>query len=606
MFKQKLEAKILGLVVASLLFGFLIEFSFNYFMDSNEIKEGGTERGQALADVVTKSIEDSMLEGRADTSRRLITNLGTVRGVELLQVIRQDGSYAFTDLSTLDTVLKKAEKSDNTGVNMDAIKKEKTDLQGSGQKSSKADVASTPYFKKALESEEEVVFEERINGKEMLTLLRPMKNKTECQTCHGADHKVRGIVRISLSMEETRQDLQNHVKMLFGISLFVIILNTLLLRTWIKRFIINPLLKVADAARHVAAGNIQQTVDVKQSDEIGQLAENFNSLTAEMRAMAEQATAVTKGDLTKHIEGKGELAEAFNSMISTLRVLILQLKEATNQIDASSSDILGSVEHQASGSVELAASVAQVTATIEELTATAKQIAETSGEVETTAEETEESARRGAEMVYDALKAMEAIKVRVADITKKTLVLGEKSRNINEILEIIHEIAGEIHLLALNATIESAAAGEHGKRFAIVAAEVRRLAERTKESATEIKSITTEIQTATNASIMATEQGAKEVESGSVVAEKAGRSLSEIIEMVERTTSAAKQISMATHQQQTASEQVAVTMKEISGITKQSASGLKQSSAAAAQMSRLADDLKGKISHFKADKRQSS
>lgn len=604
MFKQRLEAKILGLVVASLLVGFIIEFSFNYVTDSRDVFRNNSERGRTLADVVTRAIEDYMLEGRADVARRLLTNLGNVRGVEMLHVIRRDGTYAFTDLSTLDTVLKKAENKSQTGVKMDALKKEQEELQGSGQqKAMVADIASTQYFKQALQTGEEVVFEEVQKGKDIMTLLRPMKNEEKCQSCHGSDHKIRGVVRISVSMEEAKQDLRNHILVLAGISLFVIALNTFLLRTWIKRFIINPVLRIANAASNVAEGNIHQHVTVDQNDELGQLAKNFNFMVEEMCAMADQATSVAKGDLLRQIEGKGELVEAFNSMISTLRLLIMQLKEAAGQIDHSSSDILSSVEHQASGSVELAASVAQVTATIEELTSTAKQIAETSGEVETIAEETEESARRGAEMVYDALKAMEGIKVRVADITKKTLVLGEKSRSIGEILEIIQGIAGEIHLLALNAAIESAAAGEHGKRFAVVAAEVRRLAERTKESASEIKVITTEIQAATNASIMATEQGAKEVESGSVVAEKAGRSLSEIIEMVERTTSAAKQISMATNQQKTASEQVAVTMKEVSEITKQSASGLKQSSAAAAQMSRLADDLKEKISQFKVDKR---
>lgn len=606
MFKQRLEAKILGLVVASLLIGFIIEFSFNYITDSRDVFRNNSERGRTLADVITRAIEDYMLEGRADVARRLITNLGNVRGVELLQVIRRDGTYAFTDLSTLNTVLKKTENKSDTGVSMDALKKEKDELQVSGQQAAVvADIAATQHFKQALQTGEEVVFEEVQKGKDLMTLLRPMKNEEKCQACHGSDHKVRGIVRISVSMEEAKLELRKHLLVLIGISLFVIALNTFLLRTWIKRFIINPVLMIARAASNVAEGNIHQHVTVDQSDELGQLAKNFNIMVEEMCAMAEQATAVAKGDLLRQIEGKGELVEAFNSMISTLRLLIMQLKEAAGQIDHSSSDILSSVEHQASGSVELAASVAQVTATIEELTSTAKQIAETSGEVETIAEETEDSARRGAEMVYDALKAMEGIKIRVADITKKTLVLGEKSRSIGEILEIIQSIAGEIHLLALNAAIESAAAGEHGKRFAVVAAEVRRLAERTKESASEIKAITTEIQTATNASIMATEQGVKEVESGSVVAEKAGRSLSEIIEMVERTTSAAKQISMATNQQKTASEQVAITMKEVSEITKQSASGLKQSSAAAAQMSRLADDLKEKISQFKVDKRHS-
>lgn len=605
MFKKNLETKILGLVVASLLVGFLVEFSFNYYMDTKDISKKSQEEGQMLADSISRSIKDYMLEGRADVARRLMMNLEGIRNVELLQIIRKDGTLAFTDMNTMNSVLKRTEDTAQKGTALDTLKHTKTDITPpvSETNSGVSKLAGLPEFKKALESGEDVSFTETLGGKEVFTFLQPMKNEEKCQTCHGSDHKVRGIIRISFSLEEARQDLRIHIILLAGVSLFVIILNTLLLRTWIKRFIITPVLKIADAAQKVAEGDLHQHVEISQKDEIGELGNNFNFMVGEMATLAEQAGMVAKGDLLKQIEGKGELVDAFNSMMATLRQLIIQLREAGDQIEISSSDILSSVEHQASSSVELAASVAQVTATIEELTSTASQIAENSGEVEKVAEDTEETARRGAEAVYDAIKAMDTIKLRVADITKKTVTLGEKSRHIGEILEIIQDIAGEIHLLALNAAIESAAAGEHGKRFAVVAAEVRRLAERTKESASEIKSIVTEIQSATNASVMATEQGAKEVENGSIVAEKAGKALTEILEMVEQTSTSAKQISMATHQQKTANEQVAMTMKEISEITKQSAAGLKQSSVAAAMMSRLADDLKEKISQFKVDRR---
>jgi methyl-accepting chemotaxis protein len=146
---------------------------------------------------------------------------------------------------------------------------------------------------------------------------------------------------------------------------------------------------------------------------------------------------------------------------------------------------------------------------MEELTNTAKQIAQSATSVEKIADDSAHAAHAGYASVGEALEALEKIRRRVADISGKTLLLGERSQRISEVLNLIKEIAGEIHLLAVNAAIESAAAGEHGKRFAVVASEVRRLAERTRESAEEIKGIVAEIQSATNTSVLAPNRASK-------------------------------------------------------------------------------------------------
>jgi methyl-accepting chemotaxis protein len=249
--------------------------------------------------------------------------------------------------------------------------------------------------------------------------------------------------------------------------------------------------------------------------------------------------------------------------------------------------------------VQQAASIAQVTATMEELTNTAKQIAQSASSVEKIADDSADAAHAGYASVGEALEAMENIRRRVADISGKTLLLGERSRRISEVLNLIKEIAGEIHLLAVNAAIESAAAGEHGKRFAVVASEVRRLAERTRDSAEEIKSIVGEIQSATHSSVLATEQGVKEVESGVALATGARGSLEQIIQMVDRTTTAIRQITLATQQQQSASEQIVQTMREVAVVTSDAAAGMKQSAASVGELNLLADQFKTRIKEFK-------
>jgi methyl-accepting chemotaxis protein len=314
--------------------------------------------------------------------------------------------------------------------------------------------------------------------------------------------------------------------------------------------------------------------------------------------------SVAAGDLSNGIsvnrkDELGMLAAAANEMADQLRKLLQDLQQASIQITGASTQVLTAAEEHASGSVEQAASIAQVTATMEELTNTAKQIAMSATSVEKIADDSAQAAHAGYDSVGEALEAMEKIRRRVADISGKTLLLGERSQRISEVLNLIKDIAGEIHLLAVNAAIESAAAGEHGKRFAVVASEVRRLAERTRESAEEIKGIVGEIQSATNTSVLATEQGVKEVENGVSLATRARGSLEEIIQMVDRTTQAIRQITFATQQQQSASEQIVQTMREVAEVTRQAASGMKQSANSVGELNLLADQFKTRIREFK-------
>ena len=314
--------------------------------------------------------------------------------------------------------------------------------------------------------------------------------------------------------------------------------------------------------------------------------------------------SVAAGDLSNGFsvsrrDELGMLADAANDMAAQLRKLLQDLQQASIQITGASTQVLTAAEEHASGSVEQAASIAQVTATMEELTNTAKQIALSATSVEKIADDSAQAAHAGYESVGEALEAMEKIRRRVADISGKTLLLGERSQRISEVLNLIKDIAGEIHLLAVNAAIESAAAGEHGKRFAVVASEVRRLAERTRESAEEIKGIVGEIQSATNTSVLATEQGVKEVENGVSLATRARGSLEQIIQMVDRTTQAIRQITFATQQQQSASEQIVQTMREVAEVTKQTAAGMKQSASSVSDLNGLADQFKLRIREFR-------
>jgi methyl-accepting chemotaxis protein len=258
-----------------------------------------------------------------------------------------------------------------------------------------------------------------------------------------------------------------------------------------------------------------------------------------------------------------------------------------------------SAQEQAASATEQSSAVTETTATIEELAATAAQIAETAEQVAKFASDTLGYAVEGRRAVSASVEAMDSISSRVDQIAARALGLGEKSQQIGRILTVIDELADQTNLLALNAAIEAARAGEHGRGFAVVAAEVRKLAERSQESAGQIQSIVTQIQAETSATILASEEGAREVSRGSELARDVSKSLDRIQAMVDETTTAAKEISIATQQQRSASDQVVSAMTQVSDVSRQYAVGSKQAAAAASELTMLAGDLKAAIATFR-------
>jgi methyl-accepting chemotaxis protein len=194
---------------------------------------------------------------------------------------------------------------------------------------------------------------------------------------------------------------------------------------------------------------------------------------------------------------------------------------------------------------------------------------------------------------------MDTIATRVEQIGDRALSLGEKGQEIGRILDVINDLADQTNLLALNAAIEAARAGENGRGFAVVAAEVRKLAERAQQSTGQISAIVSEIQAETSATIIASQEGTKEVRTGSALARVVVDALERISGMVDETTTAAKEISVATQQQRSASDQVVAAMTQVADVSRQYAVGSKQSAAAASELNNLAAELRLAIAQFK-------
>ncbi len=341
-------------------------------------------------------------------------------------------------------------------------------------------------------------------------------------------------------------------------------------------------------------------------------------LSVQLRELSEVLERVSAGDVSGGVEVTSaseqhggdtattevvlELVDSFNHTVGNLRVLVDQIRGGGEQISVSAGELLASAQEHAVSASQQSSAVAETTSTIEELAATAAQIAETAESVARYAAETLRHAEDGRVAVGASVSAMDAIASRVDSIASRALSLGEKSQEIGRILTVIDDLADQTNLLALNAAIEAARAGEHGRGFAVVAAEVRKLAERSQESAGQIQAIVTLIQAETNATILASEEGAKEVHSGAGLARDVVDALERISGMVDETTTAAREISIATQQQRSASDQVVSAMTQVSDVSRQYAVGSKQSAAAAAQLNTLSAELRASIAQFSTDR----
>jgi methyl-accepting chemotaxis protein len=329
-----------------------------------------------------------------------------------------------------------------------------------------------------------------------------------------------------------------------------------------------------------------------------------NSISRPLKMVFDTLSEVAAGDLRARSsihtrDEMGLLAEEVNVMAEKLMTIMNQVAHNSVQVASAANQLHSTAEQIATGAEEVAAQAATVATASEEMAATSSEIAQSCHHAAQGSELANDRANTGARVVERTVQAMDKIASRVRSSAETVSGLGKRSDQIGEIIGTIEDIADQTNLLALNAAIEAARAGEQGRGFAVVADEVRALAERTTKATREISEMIKTIQVETRNAVGAMEEGVQEVEIGSRETAKSGQALQEILSQIGEVTNQVNQIATAAEEQTATTSEIANNMQQITEVVQQTSQGAQTSASAASHLSTLADELRGLVGQFK-------
>jgi len=321
------------------------------------------------------------------------------------------------------------------------------------------------------------------------------------------------------------------------------------------------------------------------------------------RSLADALENLAKGDLTTQVETDKnsnlyDLSINLQKSIQSLHEAMQSVQEGVNATASASSQISSSSEEMAAGAQEQSAQTADVAAAVEEMTKTIIETAKNSSLASEAAKKAGSIAKDGGFVVNETIKGMNRISEVVKESADTVQALGRSSDQIGEIVQVINDIADQTNLLALNAAIEAARAGEQGRGFAVVADEVRKLAERTTKATKEIAVMIKQIQKDTGEAVNSMSAGTEEVEKGKSLTLRAGESLKQIIAGADEVLSIVTQVAAASEEQSTTAEQISKSIESINQVTGESSAGIQQIARASEDLSRLTVNLQELISRF--------
>jgi twitching motility protein PilJ len=398
-------------------------------------------------------------------------------------------------------------------------------------------------------------------------------------------------------------------------------ITALTLLLTLPRRVLTPLGALTSFSERFAAGDSRAKAEVPVEDEFSVIAENLNKTAARVsKAYGNQEAQellqksitdllnlinqVARGDLT--LRGKvtndalGNVADSINFMLDNFTTVLDRVRKAAVEVSTNANRILVATDEMNTGTGQQDQEITNTSSAVEELTVSMKQVSNNAEASAEAARRALDAAEQGNRAVRDTLDGMQRIRSSVQATARKIKSLGDRSLEISEIINVINDITEQTNLLALNAAIEAARAGEAGRGFAVVADEVRKLAEHSRTATKDIAALIKAIQAETNEAVVVMEEGTKEVEVGAGLADQAGKALEAISSVVRQSAELVQEISLASKQQVRGTEGVANAMQIISGITRQTSQSAKQAAGTVGNLVKLSEQLVDALSQFRS------
>ncbi len=454
-------------------------------------------------------------------------------------------------------------------------------------------VVSVLALRHVVAAKDEVI---RVNSHLLLDTQR-LKTNTESKSAAGRGYLLTGNDAFLTSLGSARGEFDAIAAQLRGS-----------LETDRERQLLESVVRAERAHRESLSRVIEQRRGGISAVEASRAFENTvvplrNALDAEIGAMLDHEERVLE-EARRHSSERARSATwivvifsataiAMAALIGYLltRNIAAHIGSTVSEVQSSSAQLQTAANEQATGAREHATAMNEISTTISELLATSRQIAESAQRVADVAERTAGTARVGEDKVARTYESLEGIRRQIDVVVQHMLDLGRKSQQIGAVLDIVSELAEQTNILAINATIEAAGAGETGKRFGVVADEIRKLADRVGGSTKEIRALIDDVRGAVNTTVMATESGSKAVDAGTRQFADVASTFKEIADLVTTTTEAAREIELSTKQQTTAVEQVNLAIGNMTQVTRETETTSIQTLQTAAQLAQLSHGL---------------
>lgn len=511
MFKKRLDIKITAVVFGIFILGFAMAISVNLKEIRRNLLELNQEKVSAVTFMITKSVQHIMLQGDGLAAGDMIADMRSTHDIDEISITRTNGMEAFKDLDTIDKV--------NKLLGEERFKREPKI----------ANILMNPdnkYFRKAVDTGETVEYYDGRGGQELFTQLTPLKNRAECQGCHGTESGVRGVLKITTRVENIQNKIAQSRNHFIIYALLILALISIFLKYALTRTVITPINRISAKVKEVAEGDLRKLYDGTAQDEIGQLGASLNEMTINL-----------------------------HKVVQRLSELTINLSHSSYQIFSSSQNIASGADNQAS-------LVLKASSAIEEMSSSIQSIVSTVNEAAKSAEAATQLAAKGSAGVWQTSKEI----MEANELIKE---LNEQAKGVKKISQVIQEISAQTNILSLNAAIEASRAGEHGKGFTVISNEIRTLANKTSQSAEEISEIIDSLQWRLLEST--------QIISGNLeLVNQAGESLRDIVEGINSTNDMVKTIASFTNQQAKTAKEISESLQDISRISQHTAAGAKE------------------------------